>query len=320
MVAYNLSFDWDRALAPEYTRLGISPTGSRGFCAMTLSRRVLQGPVNFKLETLKEHFNLNAERSHRGRQDVETLTALFERVLSPKIYQAGLYGFDAIREFARRTPIASCQELINGEGAPCWYFLDAENNSHGPLSTCGLRQALGSGAAYVWREGMAEWIISSELPEFAIKEIATKRRIRKARAVVAVVEIAAVEEITVPEQINEGSIVKVDLEIKRTEIEPTPVPPLRRQRQEDPLQPKPHYSRWTDELTGLCRGILADGKVTTEEVYCLQNWLAECPCTHIFPVNVVSEVVEKILSDGVIEEWELLDLKDALESILPVSR
>src|SRR5437867_3140552 len=41
LVAYNLSFDWDRTLLPEYTRLGVTTTGRKGFCAMTLARRTI---------------------------------------------------------------------------------------------------------------------------------------------------------------------------------------------------------------------------------------------------------------------------------------
>ena len=322
MVAYNLSFDWDRALFPEYTRLGIPNAGRRGFCALTLSRRVLQGLVNFKLETLKDHFSLNAERSHRGRQDVETLTALFERVLAPKIYQSGIFGFEAVQEFSRRTPVARCQELINGDSEPCWYFLDAEQNSHGPLSTFGLRQALGQGSAYVWRDGMAEWSLSSELPEFAVEEAAKKRRTRKPKIVAVASSEPPILEEAVQKSAERGVEVTLswldDPQIDTSESVPVPI--LRQQADESPLCFKPHYTRWTDELIGLCRGILADGKVTPEEVHYLHNWLTECPCTHIFPVNVVSEVVEKILSDGIIEDHELLDLKEALESILPISR
>jgi DNA polymerase III epsilon subunit-like protein len=51
IVAYNISFDWNRALEPEYARLGLPPAGCRGFCAMTLARRVITGTENFKLES-----------------------------------------------------------------------------------------------------------------------------------------------------------------------------------------------------------------------------------------------------------------------------
>ena len=40
-VAHNLSFDWNRALCPEWQRLGLPPVGRRGFCTLMLSRRVV---------------------------------------------------------------------------------------------------------------------------------------------------------------------------------------------------------------------------------------------------------------------------------------
>jgi DNA polymerase III epsilon subunit-like protein len=112
LVAYNLSFDWDRALVPEYQRLNRPVTGRRGFCALTLSRRTLTGLPNFRLETLKDHFSLNTARSHQGRNDVETLCALFERVLAAKLASAGIVGFEKVAKFSRKTPVASCLQQV----------------------------------------------------------------------------------------------------------------------------------------------------------------------------------------------------------------
>src|SRR5690606_11074465 len=33
VVSYNLAFDWDQVLLPEWQRLGIAPIGLRGWCA-----------------------------------------------------------------------------------------------------------------------------------------------------------------------------------------------------------------------------------------------------------------------------------------------
>ena len=114
LVAYNLSFDWNRVLEPEYARLGIPVAGRRGFCALTLARRVVGDVANYRLETLKNRFALNNERSHRGRNDVETVVALFERVVSLHLSRTGILGYDAVAAFARRTPVAACLEHIHG--------------------------------------------------------------------------------------------------------------------------------------------------------------------------------------------------------------
>ena len=114
LVAYNLSFDWNRVLEPEYARLGVPIAGRRGFCALTLTRRVVREVANYRLETVKNHFALNRERSHRGRNDVETTVALIERVVSPHLHRAGIHGFAAVAAFARRTPVVACLELVHG--------------------------------------------------------------------------------------------------------------------------------------------------------------------------------------------------------------
>ena len=116
LVAYNLSFDWNRVLVPEYARLGVPTAGRRGFCALTLARRVVGDVDNYRLETLKDRFALHGGRSHRGRNDVETVVALFERIVSPTLARTGIAGFEAVAAFARRTPVAACREHIQGTG------------------------------------------------------------------------------------------------------------------------------------------------------------------------------------------------------------
>ncbi len=118
MVAYNLSFDWNRVLAPEYARLGVPTTGRRGFCALTLTRRVVREVGNYRLDTLKRHYGLSNGRSHTGRGDVETTVALIERVVAPPLRRAGVHGFAAVAAFARRTPVIACLEHVHGAAAP----------------------------------------------------------------------------------------------------------------------------------------------------------------------------------------------------------
>ena len=62
LVTFNLSFDWNRVLEPEYTHLSVPVTGRRGFCALTLTRRVVREVSNCLLENIKNHFARNRER------------------------------------------------------------------------------------------------------------------------------------------------------------------------------------------------------------------------------------------------------------------
>ncbi|MFM7834136.1 MAG: 3'-5' exonuclease, partial [Planctomycetaceae bacterium] len=55
LVSFNLAFDFDKVLLPEWRRLGCQTVGSRGFCALRLAQRLLD-PVpagNCKLQTLR---------------------------------------------------------------------------------------------------------------------------------------------------------------------------------------------------------------------------------------------------------------------------
>ena len=112
IVAYNISFDWNRVLEPEYQRLGVPVTGRRGFCAMTLARRALPEMRNYRLDTLKYHFGLGQEPSHKALNDVLVVARLFERVLSDRLTPAGVAGFATVAAFSRRTPVRACRELI----------------------------------------------------------------------------------------------------------------------------------------------------------------------------------------------------------------
>ena len=51
---------------------------------MTPSRRTINVTANYKLETLKEHFQLSIDRSHRGRTDVELERLVSDGVTTPE--------------------------------------------------------------------------------------------------------------------------------------------------------------------------------------------------------------------------------------------
>lgn len=89
MVAYNLRYDWDEVLIPEWNRLGISPIGSRGFCALRLAQRLLD-PVpagNCKLQTLRQFYRLPERGAHTAMGDVQTVIDLLKNVLAPLAHE-----------------------------------------------------------------------------------------------------------------------------------------------------------------------------------------------------------------------------------------
>ena len=66
IVAHNLCYDWNRCLLPEWSRLGISQIGQRGFCCMMLARRLVWESRSYRLDVLKSCFGLTQNQSHRG--------------------------------------------------------------------------------------------------------------------------------------------------------------------------------------------------------------------------------------------------------------
>ena len=92
LVAYNLSYDLDDVLIPEWKRLGLSPVGKAGFCAYRFAQRLLD-PVpagNCKLQTLRQYYRLPERGAHTGLGDVETVIDLFQTVLKPLAEDRGL--------------------------------------------------------------------------------------------------------------------------------------------------------------------------------------------------------------------------------------
>ena len=69
---HNLSYDWNRALVPEWERLRVRPAGCAGFCTMLLSRRVIHETRKHNLDVLKAHFRIESGYSHHADADVET--------------------------------------------------------------------------------------------------------------------------------------------------------------------------------------------------------------------------------------------------------
>ena len=103
IVAYNLQYDLDQVLIPEWQRLGIEPIGQRGFCAMRLTQRLLD-PVpagNCKLQTLRQYYRLPERGAHTALGDVQTVVDLLEHVLEPIASQLQLNTWEAVHEFTR---------------------------------------------------------------------------------------------------------------------------------------------------------------------------------------------------------------------------
>ena len=101
-VSYNLDYDWDNVLVPEWRRLGIAPIGTRGLCALRLAQRLLD-PVpagNCKLQTLRQYYRLPERGAHTALGDVDTVADLFHVVLKAKAEAMGLDTWEKVRGYS----------------------------------------------------------------------------------------------------------------------------------------------------------------------------------------------------------------------------
>ncbi len=101
VVAYNTSYDWDQVLVPEWRRLGLEPSGVRGFCSLQLAQRLLD-PVpagNCKLQTLRQYYRLSERGAHTALGDVDTVIDLMQQVLRPLAEKRGLDTWEKLMGF-----------------------------------------------------------------------------------------------------------------------------------------------------------------------------------------------------------------------------
>ncbi len=102
IVSYNLKYDLEDVLKPEWSRLGIKPISTEGFCALRLAQRLLD-PVpagNCKLQTLRQFYRLPKRGAHTAMGDVETVIDLLREVLQPIAEDRGLATWNDVCAFA----------------------------------------------------------------------------------------------------------------------------------------------------------------------------------------------------------------------------
>jgi len=101
LAAYNLPYDYDKVLMPEWKRLGLQTSIPRGFCVMRLTQKLLSpSPAgNYKLQSLRSHFSLPDRSAHSALGDVLTVVDLLGSVLSPHLQRLGLSDAIAISRY-----------------------------------------------------------------------------------------------------------------------------------------------------------------------------------------------------------------------------
>lgn len=74
--------------------------------------------------------------------------------------------------------------------------------------------------------------------------------------------------------------------------------------------------RSLDEVLGICKGMIVDGRITDTEVVALDQWLAaNVRVAATWPASVLTQRLRSILADGIIDEEERADLHGLFEEI-----
>lgn len=79
---------------------------------------------------------------------------------------------------------------------------------------------------------------------------------------------------------------------------------------------KQQLKKSTENLLGICFGLIADRNINDQEVQMLSLWLSQHQCvTTVWPGNIIAQRVDAILEDGVITAAERQDLLETLQEI-----
>ena len=99
--SYNLGYDLDQVLAPDWERTGIKQIGSRGFCVLELTQRLLDPSAggDCKLQTLRQFYRLPERGSQSALSDMLTVADLIEKILQPMAESKGLHNWEDVCRF-----------------------------------------------------------------------------------------------------------------------------------------------------------------------------------------------------------------------------
>lgn len=101
VVAYDLDHQLKQTLQPQWKRLDQEISCTEGFCALQLTRRLLDPlpAANHRLPTLREHYGL-PEREASALGELQMLVDLFAEVLKPEAEARGLQNWEDVTAFA----------------------------------------------------------------------------------------------------------------------------------------------------------------------------------------------------------------------------
>lgn len=282
VVSHNLAFDWNRCLMPEWERVGAKSKAQRGFCTLMLSRRLLRQVPSFKLAELSQRFHLRRRRAHSALHDVWTASELISRVFAFRLKRLGFRGIEDVMAFCKEPPL-KCIERVDKEtriANDLWYCKDGGGAEKGPFRASEIHRRLIDDPC---------WNMFT-LNGVRVCEVRRNGGLAWANCWEAEEFAEAVvfpgSQADAPDQGNRAAA------------------------------PSGGRAKSIDELIGLCRGIMADGRITNKEVFALGKWLEDAGHLTEWPACEIADCVEKILEDGVVTKEERAELKGLLQRVL----
>jgi DNA polymerase-3 subunit epsilon len=98
--AHNLSYDLDRCLLPEWSRLSVGTAHVRGFCTVKLARRTLPELKFHGMGLLTRKYHLTRPKAHAALADAQATAQLVSQVLAPRLRGTAFEDFAALMRFS----------------------------------------------------------------------------------------------------------------------------------------------------------------------------------------------------------------------------
>jgi len=98
--AHNLSYDLDRCLLPEWSRLRAGTAHVRGFCTVKLARRTLPELKFHGMGLLTRKYQLTRAKAHAALADAQATAQLVSQVLAPRLRGTAFEDFAALVRFS----------------------------------------------------------------------------------------------------------------------------------------------------------------------------------------------------------------------------
>ncbi|NBV79973.1 MAG: 3'-5' exonuclease [Verrucomicrobia bacterium] len=98
--AHNLSYDLDRCLLPEWTRLQVGTDHARGFCTVKLARRTLSELKFHGMGLLTKKYGLTRAKAHAALADAQATAELVTKVFAPRLRGTAFEDFAELVRFS----------------------------------------------------------------------------------------------------------------------------------------------------------------------------------------------------------------------------